>query len=40
VVDLIQSTCGRGLVLEALDKLTGSIAATSALGRRSDKIHK
>jgi hypothetical protein len=40
VVELIQSTCGRGLVLEDLDKFKGSIAATSALGRRFDKIHK
>jgi hypothetical protein len=32
VVDLIQSTCGRGLVLEASDQFKGSMAATSAPG--------
>jgi hypothetical protein len=31
VVDLNQSKCGKGLVVEALDKFKGSIAATSAL---------
>jgi hypothetical protein len=32
VVDLVQSTCVRGLVLEASDQFKGSMATTSALG--------
>jgi hypothetical protein len=35
VVDLIQSTCVRGLVLEDSDQFKDSMATTSALGRWS-----
>jgi hypothetical protein len=35
VVDLVQSTCVRALVLEALDQFKGLMAANLALGRWS-----
>jgi hypothetical protein len=38
-VDLIQSTCVTGLVLEASDRFKGSMAATLALGRWSLGAH-